>query len=76
MEPTYFDALAVLATLLGSLIVYYVTLKRSTAPLPPGPKKLPILGNLFNFPQTNPHIVYTLLAQDYLRSAKILQRYY
>ena len=59
MEPTYFDALAVLATLLGSLIVYYVTLKRSTAPLPPGPKKLPILGNLFNFPQTNPHIVYS-----------------
>lgn len=58
MSLTYPDAFAVLVALLGSLLIYYVNSKRSIAPLPPGPKKLPFLGNFFNAPRSDPHIAY------------------
>jgi len=58
MGLTYLDALAVLIALLGSLVLHHVNSKRSMAPLPPGPKKLPLLGNLFNVPRTDPHTAY------------------
>jgi len=58
MGLAYLDALAVLVALLGLLVIHHVNYKRSMAPLPPGPKKLPLLGNLFNVPRTDPHMAY------------------
>ena len=58
------DALVVLVTILGSLGIYYVSSKRSSAPLPPGPKKLPVLGNLFNMPRIQPYVAYKALSKQ------------
>jgi len=58
MSLSYMDALAVVATLLGTWIAHYFISQRSKAPLPPGPKKFPILGNLFNLPRTDPYLTY------------------
>jgi len=64
MGLTYMDTLAILATLLGSLVIYYASSKRSLAPLPPGPKKLPVLGNLFNIPRIQPYVAYKALSKQ------------
>ncbi|TBU63516.1 O-methylsterigmatocystin oxidoreductase [Dichomitus squalens] len=60
-QITYF---ALASTFISLIVVFYVrsstqwrarTLGR---PLPPGPKTLPILGNMFNMPRVRPWIVY------------------
>ncbi|KAJ7625699.1 cytochrome P450 [Roridomyces roridus] len=39
--------------------------RRSRLPLPPGPRKLPIVGNLFNVPSTFPWEAYARLSKEY-----------
>ncbi|KAF8695470.1 hypothetical protein AX14_001806, partial [Amanita brunnescens Koide BX004] len=38
---------------------------RSSLPLPPGPKRWPIVGNLFNFPSGKHWLVYDQLCKQY-----------
>jgi hypothetical protein len=47
------------------LIPLYVLSKRARLPLPPGPKGWPLIGNLFDIPNTNFATIYTDWAQKY-----------
>ncbi|KAJ7052152.1 cytochrome P450 [Mycena amicta] len=56
--------------LLGSFIAVYavarwLSKRRSTLPLPPGPKKLPIVGNLFDMPAERQWEAYHHWSQEY-----------
>ena len=53
--------------LIIALVIWYSILYRRTGrPLPPGPKRLPIIGNLFNMPTTIPSAEkYHELTQKY-----------
>ena len=59
-----------LVTLLGFLLIlcfYYRNHKRSSLPLPPGPKKLPLLGNLLNMPTSQPWLKYIEWSKQFSR---------
>jgi len=50
-----------LGAFLACIVVYFVqptVFKRNSAPLPPGPTPLPILGNLFDLPKERPELAY------------------
>ena len=60
---TYPHTYQILATLLFGCIILFgrLTLKRPNPnglPLPPGPKGLPLIGNLFDFPTNHQWLVY------------------
>ena len=55
---------------LGLLVVVKEIVSRRSRnprrlPLPPGPKGLPLLGNIFDLPQTIPWVGYDKLCQEY-----------
>ena len=55
------DKLVVLFSFGLGLIVYFFyskSSKHSSLPLPPGPKKLPFLGNLFDIPTSHEWLKY------------------
>ena len=61
------EYLATLVTLIltGTVFIYVRIRKRSTFPLPPGPKKLPLLGNLFDFPTSREWLTYAKLCKEH-----------
>ena len=59
------DYLAILATLALTAFLHIKIRKRSPFPLPPGPKKLPFLGNLFDLPTSYEWLTYAKLCKEY-----------
>jgi hypothetical protein len=51
------------AALIAAL--YYARSKKSVAPLPPGPKGIPILGNAADLPQSQPWLTFSQWAREY-----------
>ncbi|KDR69246.1 hypothetical protein GALMADRAFT_160541 [Galerina marginata CBS 339.88] len=60
-----FDLFIFLATLAVSVIVYVRNSKRSALPYPPGPKKLPVLGNALDIPTGFEWLTYARWAKEY-----------
>ena len=58
----YAHSFAITALCFGALVWYR---RRSRLQLPPGPPKLPIIGNLFDLPRKNEADVYTKMSNEY-----------
>ena len=59
------DYFAFLATLFLIAFIHVRIRRRSTLPLPPGPKKLPLLENLFDLPTSYQWLAYDRLCKQY-----------
>jgi len=63
------DSYSTLFLGVGLIISTFVYLGRqekgSSAPLPPGPKGLPFLGNVADLPQTQPWITFSKFGEKY-----------
>lgn len=46
-------------------LVGYVISKKSSLPRPPGPKGIPILGNIFDFPKEKEWLTYAKWGDEY-----------
>lgn len=68
------DSLALLALVL-LLVAFDQRRKRQTFRYPPGPKPLPILGNLFDVPKESSWLKYTEWSKTYGRSCVRLQHH-
>ncbi|KAJ4485412.1 cytochrome P450 [Lentinula aciculospora] len=58
----------VVLSLASALVMWYHYRKYGSGqnlPLPPGPKKLPLLGNAFDMPTVNPHLTFAQWADQY-----------
>ncbi|KAJ7065511.1 cytochrome P450 [Mycena amicta] len=66
MAPTTTDTILLLVSFLAvCAIVRGLRKRRSALPLPPGPKKLPIVGNLFDMPAERQWEAYHQWSQEY-----------
>ena len=59
------DYLVIFITLILIAFIHVRNRKRSTLPLPPGPKKWPLLGNLFDLPKSQAWLTYAKLGKEY-----------
>lgn len=74
MEHSLSSPALVVVSLLLYACLYSLTIRRARArgyPLPPGPKSIPIVGNLFNMPRSKAWIPYRDLAAKYGESLHI-----
>jgi len=59
------DLIASLASFSLLFYLYSRSKRRSRLPLPPGPKKLPLIGNLLDMPKGFEWVTYQRWAQQY-----------
>ncbi|KAI6108184.1 hypothetical protein F5141DRAFT_1121283, partial [Pisolithus sp. B1] len=55
----FLPAGAACVTVIGLWLAIRIAGKRSGLPYPPGPKRLPIIGNAFDIDLKEPHVTYT-----------------
>ncbi|KAJ7065510.1 cytochrome P450 [Mycena amicta] len=65
MAPATTNSLLLLAFLAVLAVIRRLSKRRSVLPLPPGPKKLPIVGNLFDMPAERQWEAYHQWSQEY-----------
>ena len=56
--PLYLVDVATCVATLVTLLAIYLSLRRNRYPYPPGPKGLPILGNVLDIPEQRQWITY------------------
>ena len=61
---------AILGITLGLYLAHRLRVRRSL-PLPPGPKGVPFLGNLYNMPTVKPWLTYKEWARSYGTSSRV-----
>lgn len=59
---SFTDALLILG---GLWLAKRLLSKKPVAPLPPGPKGLPLVGNVFDMPKTKEHLEFAKWGQEY-----------
>lgn len=63
--PNGLDIFVLLATVVIALLIYARNSNRAALPYPPGPRKLPVLGNLLDFPTSFEWETYARWGKEY-----------
>ncbi|KAG1837952.1 cytochrome P450 [Suillus tomentosus] len=62
---TWLDLLCLTGVTVGVYLVKEVVIKKNLAPYPPGPRRLPLIGNILDMPRIKPWVTFTEWGQKY-----------
>jgi hypothetical protein len=69
---TRYDILLGSLAILFSLALFVAHTGKKRLPYPPGPKRLPIVGNLFNMPSRDAWVTYRKWSQEFGRTRNVI----